>query len=509
MRSGPFACLSRSSVRRKYTVALFFAMAPAGLPAWGQDQQLRIEIGFSAKDQKEPHAVDQSPFQAYLGGTARFSPDAGGGLRTTDPSDSADGRFYFLPREVAPLDEASEFDLTVVVGARVSKGHLAATSVSIPIVGMEQRGPLLLGTHGEGHQDITSSGRRFGFALVSDGEHHDRDEVLLLDFGNPTAHQIIGRRQLPVHKPRRYTLSLHRGAEGEGDDTVTLSIDAPDEPSISAPLSSFACETGVARRGLLFGHEIGGGIAEADWHEVTLRATPQRQRTVEASPTVLAIGAARQLFIDDRLVESRENLKRKQGHPEKCTQNPVLRRDQPWEAARCELYGSAIWRPDLDRLQLFYSAMKQPYDTKLAFAESGDGGKTWIKPKLNQFLWEGSPSNIVWPGRYFTHGPCVVFDPHDPDASRRYKLFITAAPLDPNNQDQGPRGIDIAFSPDGREWTAAAGNPVIPGYNSDTGNSVFWDEKRQLYRAYVRLRSNVGRSVGLTESRDFLTWTEP
>jgi hypothetical protein len=187
----------------------------------------------------------------------------------------------------------------------------------------------------------------------------------------------------------------------------------------------------------------------------------------------------------------------------------VIRRERPWETSRCELYGSSIWLADRKQLQLFYSATKQPYDARVALAVSNDYGETWTRPDLDVVPWEGQPSNIVWLGRYWAHGPTVLYDEREQDPQKRYKLLVTAAAVNHEIVDQGPRGMDAAFSPDGIHWTPAAGNPVIPDFVSDTGNCLIWDEQHQVYRAYVRLRTNQGRAVGLCESADFEHWSEP
>ena len=220
------------------------------------------------------------------------------------------------------------------------------------------------------------------------------------------------------------------------------------------------------------------------------------------------IGTHRQLLIDDWLIERTENLRREQGQPQKHPKNPVLAREKPWEASRCELYGSVVYDDAHKRLQLFYSAMPTVYDTRLAYAESTDGGVTWVRPDLDLYPWEGKPSNIVYPGRYWVHGPSVILDPRDPDPKRRYKLFVTEAPIKPPH-DHGPPGVDTLVSPDGLHWTSASENPAIPNFAPDTGNCLIWDSQREVYRAYVRVGSEGGRSIGLTESSDFQTWSKP
>jgi len=225
-------------------------------------------------------------------------------------------------------------------------------------------------------------------------------------------------------------------------------------------------------------------------------AGPELSTTLD---TPLRIGHHRQLFLDDWLVAKMERLDRKQGVPVKHPANPVLRRDKPWEAARCELYGSAVWNPLTKKIQLFYSAMSKPYDTRLAYAESADG-ITWNKPELALFPFgDSEKTNIVWQEPDWVHGPTVFRDPGDPDPLRRYKLLTTMG--------DHTKGIGVYFSPDGIHWAASKNNPILK-LHSDTGNCAFWDPILKTYVAYVRIHGN-GRCVGRTESTDFETWSEP
>ena len=59
----------------------------------------------------------------------------------------------------------------------------------------------------------------------------------------------------------------------------------------------------------------------------------------------------RQLFLDDWIIEQSEGLERRLGHPVKHPENPVLKREKPWEAVQCDLYGSALWDPQKKKLR--------------------------------------------------------------------------------------------------------------------------------------------------------------
>jgi hypothetical protein len=140
----------------------------------------------------------------------------------------------------------------------------------------------------------------------------------------------------------------------------------------------------------------------------------------------------RQLFLDDWLVAETQNVQRVPGQVEKHPGNPVIRRDKPWDTARCGLYGNVVYDAEHDRLQLFYSANNVPngHEDRLAYAESLNGGATWTKPELDILPYkEDVRTNLVMlPPAFVFAGPCVFRDAHDPDPAKRYKLFTSSYP---------------------------------------------------------------------------------
>ena len=122
----------------------------------------------------------------------------------------------------------------------------------------------------------------------------------------------------------------------------------------------------------------------------------------------------RQLFLDDALLEKTENVRRQPGKVTKRPHNPIIRRDKPWDASRCDLYGSVVYDRANKVIQLFYSANNVPngHEDRLAYAESRDGGKTWVKPKFDHIPYrEHKQTNIVMlPPSLVFAGPCVFLD---------------------------------------------------------------------------------------------------
>ena len=276
----------------------------------------------------------------------------------------------------------------------------------------------------------------------------------------------------------------------------------------------------------------------------------------------------RYLFLDDVHIADMEGLTRRAHKAEKHRGNPVMQREHPWEGSRVQIYGrDVIYDPRLEKFRMYYIA--QPHGqshehvllngrtmngivTLPAYAESRDGIH-WTKPMLGQCTFDDiSSTNIMdfCRGQSFQGG--VLYDPHDPSDTRRYKMFY----WDQRNQvlpqgekqyqgddpdraagdflgrmvrvldergdvlDEQPYidfGIDVAFSSDGLHWSRYPESPVLRCY-SDTGHSVVYDAKLRRYVAFGRFAHAcmadgrqfvVGRGLARVESDDFIHWSEP
>ncbi len=241
----------------------------------------------------------------------------------------------------------------------------------------------------------------------------------------------------------------------------------------------------------------------------------------------------RQLFLDDDIVATTSHVTKVQGQVVKHPDNPIIRRDKPWDRGRADLYGSAVYDPERERIQLFYSANNffKGHEDRLAYAESHDEGLTWNKPEFDLISFgEHKKTNLVMlpPARVFA-GPCVFRDEHEPDSAKRYKMFTSSYPdtaylgipriYEHRGQflfgikdavlpdDCGKPGMYVAYSPDGIHWNEPA--KWFSGMMSDTTQSAFWDSRLKRYVAYVRARTANDRSVARMESLDFETWSEP
>lgn len=140
--------------------------------------------------------------------------------------------------------------------------------------------------------------------------------------------------------------------------------------------------------------------------------------------------------------------------------------------------------------------------TGLAYAQSTDGIH-WEKPNLGLVDFEGSTeNNLILTD---VQGTGVLYDAHDSDENRRFKL-ITLREL------KGKASLCVAFSKDGIHfsellpWKAESQSPVPGG---DCHNQVFIDPRSGQYVLITRLWDNGVRVSAISHSHDFLDWTPP
>ncbi len=457
-----------------------------------------LRIDYAAASGLEPHhpSLGLGFWSAELG-RAKLS---GGDLVTWDvfSDDYRGGRGRYYRREFTDeeFNDATALRVEVTLRVMESLGSAAATSV----------------------QFTTPDGKTFGLGFFRDTAEPEQDQVFLCaDDGRdlPRLGQhgwqdlwespaILGSYAMPVNVMRTYVLELLRGGSAGSDGVVQLQVADSDLEPLKANLGDL--NSRVAVPGLVFGHPVIAGRGAAAWRQLTI-ATTGRPR---APSLPRRIGNRRQLFLDDWIVEECSNLKREIGKPAKYAGNPVMRRDKPWDRAPCDLYSNAVWDPENQKLGLYYSSSSTPacVDDRVAYAESSDGGHTWVKPDLGLYAFgDHQHTNIVLPSvNRCVAGPCVFRDEHDPDPSRRYKLLAGDYGVDPGNVGYG---IHVAYSPDGIHWRRSERNPVLPML-SDTAQSAFWDERTSRYVAYVRAKLVPhDRCVARIESDDFEHWTLP
>lgn len=176
----------------------------------------------------------------------------------------------------------------------------------------------------------------------------------------------------------------------------------------------------------------------------------------------------RQLFLDDHGIEKISNLKRTMHSPRKrgaVIRPPFLgkkpssiqtRSGPQWDAER------GVYRLWLISKDCF---------------ESRDG--------LHWVATEKKPTLPVI---------SAVIDPDDPDPSRRYKGLVST---------RGKR--EPVVSPDGIAWKKLA----VPSIPSQDESNLSYDEVTRTFIATVKHSGPYGRTVWLSTSRDFQSWSKP
>ena len=248
--------------------------------------------------------------------------------------------------------------------------------------------------------------------------------------------------------------------------------------------------------------------------------------------------STRRLFIDNEHIASKKNLIRRYHPAVKCSENPVLVPDLPWE--RSIGHSSGTIRYDDGLFRLWYQVYTMPDSPvsgigtfHIAYAES-DNGYSWRKPHLGIVDFHGSRKNNLvmlnagW-GNFFE-------DPHETDSARKFKmLYLGQSPKESPGTFKGWMGMPgywgwcAAYSPDGFLWTPDEQNPVFT-FGKDGGIPFGWDERIDKYVAYIMpvdkntwskmvdppsfeeladeamLAHPIGRMNGYTVSDDFIRW---
>lgn len=233
----------------------------------------------------------------------------------------------------------------------------------------------------------------------------------------------------------------------------------------------------------------------------TVIAAPVSFADDSAADKPVNIGARRELFVDDFLIDSLDNVRLELQHPQ--PQEVIFQCDQPWEGNTC-IYFRVI--PEDGKYRMWYQGAHwqlDPADPKrthpyhICYAESDDGIR-WIKPNLGLIEVDGSTqNNIVLTGVYDNFTPFRDDNPAC-DPAAKYKAL-----------GQSREGLIAWQSADGIHWQRLDDKPVITQGAFDSQNVGFWDPEIRKYRAYIRDFHDGLRDIRLAVSDDFRTWTVP
>jgi len=199
------------------------------------------------------------------------------------------------------------------------------------------------------------------------------------------------------------------------------------------------------------------------------------------------VGGKKQLFIDNRFIETSENIQLTMNPPRKY--GPVIRPDRPWERISASGYVTVL--DDNGTFMMYYrgwASLKKFY-TCLAISRDGIH---WEKPNLGLIEYNGSKDNNILPA---CGTPFI--DPKAPPEERFRSLRLVY-----KNKPLNESGVFMVSSPDGIHWSEKAIR-VLP-FGPDTQNQIFYDTRLNKYVAYLR-SWNPWRKVVRCEMDDLLS----
>ena len=246
---------------------------------------------------------------------------------------------------------------------------------------------------------------------------------------------------------------------------------------------------------------------------------------------MIDIGTRKQLLFDDYIIESLTYAKQGMNRAIKADDNPVVKRDRPWEGTHMRT-NCVVFDDEEGLFKMWYGAstvrvvvkdgkpvmggadgiMVESQGGVTCFATSVDGFH-WEKPELGLVEFDGSTRNNILPTQEGVPSAPSFRDTHDPDPARRYKGIVRVG-------DTSSLGMQhsLFYSPDGMSWTPDPANPVIDttpelGRWGPT-DYLGWDPIRETYHVTMECshhtRAPLGkRMIGRAESPDMVHWSEP
>ena len=235
-------------------------------------------------------------------------------------------------------------------------------------------------------------------------------------------------------------------------------------------------------------------------------AAPMPVPYLEKAPPVIPIESARQLFVDDFLVEETD-LERIFHQPERHPANPVLQADTPAEGEFPSvgfLQGGVFWNPWERRYEMFYHA--GPLNRRALHLAYSQDLIHWEKPDLglgagNRFL---PPGGWISGGGLRTAGTAfaVWLDLETTNPEERYKMICHWGHYK-NQKPPGGMTHSLHVSSDGLHWSA----PVFAGPAGDA-QSFFYNPFRRKWvysiKRYIVRNGKGLRARFYLESSSFL-----
>jgi hypothetical protein len=160
---------------------------------------------------------------------------------------------------------------------------------------------------------------------------------------------------------------------------------------------------------------------------------------------------------DNYSVPFRHGLQLELHHAKRHADKPVITlgdKNSP-DGAEISYYGTVLYIAGQFRMWYIARGFAEKNPRRICYAISEDG-YNWRKPDLGLVSYAGSTQNnlvdLDFGGRIMSCN--VIFEPDEPNPSRRYKIFCEVKSPQSNNQG------NVAFSADGLHWQTSPKNPV-------------------------------------------------
>jgi len=250
-------------------------------------------------------------------------------------------------------------------------------------------------------------------------------------------------------------------------------------------------------------------------------------------------------------------VRRVMHQPKRYPKFPLLESDQPWEGNNCYFGGRYLDKdPESGKYRMYYQVWTLELDpetekrekssanptaavpgvntiehAKVCMAISNDG-INWEKPNLGVVDYKGSKDNniVLDPGMCGAIWGGYIRDEQETDPAKRFKSISFGSVGDWH-------GFNVYFSPDGISWTPYGKNPVLSaridcgdtgglfGRHPKTGKYIFYLRPQDWWFHYpdkpfyrvmegkwpfgADMRNHGYRTVGYSESDNFIDWTIP
>jgi hypothetical protein len=250
-----------------------------------------------------------------------------------------------------------------------------------------------------------------------------------------------------------------------------------------------------------------------------INPTPSGSQPVKGiSPTLFGVSkGGLELFLDDVMIEKLINVGKRVHEP--VPGDIAITFDKPWEG-NISAYYTIIREDEIGLLRLYYRAGNLDLNSlkmgksvgngqRTCYAESRDGGTSWIKPSLNLFeypLGSGNmQNNIIWIDERSTEN----FTPFkDTNVGVAPDMLYKAI-----GSRLNPYFLYAMASADGIHWRMIREEPILTIYHGkfDTQNVVFFNQQigkyMMFYRDCLDRITNVGRGIKVAISDNFINWS--